>query len=162
MGASSFFPYPVPSGEERPDELIFMPERSPAQWDRLLTFVERRGFRAGEDVIKRGETDRALYIVVEGILETRVMEGRAGMRKGVTVPVPAGSVIGEIGFFDGMARSATVTAVTDGAMLRLSLEAFQSLAKSEPELAQAMLFDLGRILAIRLRQTDEFIRGWIG
>jgi len=22
-------------------------------------------------------------------------------------------------------------------------------------------FDLGRILAIRLRQTDEFIRGWI-
>jgi hypothetical protein len=25
-----------------------------------------------------------------------------------------------------------------------------------------MLFDLGRILAIRLQQTDEFIRGWIG
>jgi len=25
----------------------------------------------------------------------------------------------------------------------------------------ASSFDLGRILAIRLRQTDEFIRGWI-
>jgi CRP-like cAMP-binding protein len=160
MGASSFFPYPVSSGDERPDELIFMPERSPAQWDRLLAFVERRVFRAGEDVIKRGDIDRALYIVVEGNLEARVSEGHAG--KGAAVPVPAGSVIGEIGFFDGMARSATVTAVTDGAMLRLSFEAFQALAKSEPDLAQAMLFDLGRILAIRLRQTDEFIRGWIG
>jgi len=159
-GASSFFPYPVPSGDERPDELIFMPERSPAQWDRLLAFVERRGFRAGEDVIKRGDIDRSLYIVVEGSLEARVTEGRAG--KGAAVPVPPGSVIGEIGFFDGMARSATVTAVTDGAMLRLSFEAFQALAESEPDLAQAMLFDLGRILAIRLRQTDEFIRGWIG
>ena len=159
-GASSFFPYPVPSGDERPDELIFMPERSPAQWDRLLAFVERRGFRAGEDVIKRGDIDRSLYIVVEGSLEARVTEGRAG--KGTAVPVPPGSVIGEIGFFDGMARSATVTAVTDGAMLRLSFEAFQALSESEPDLAQAMLFDLGRILAIRLRQTDEFIRGWIG
>lgn len=160
MGASSFFPYPVPTGDERPDELVFMPDRSPAQWDRLLAFVERRAFRAGEDVIKRGDVDRAFYIVVEGSLEARVTEGRAG--KGAAVPVPAGSVIGEIGFFDGQARTATVTAVTDGAMLRLSFDAFQALAASEPELAQAMLFDLGRILAIRLRQTDEFIRGWIG
>ena len=160
MGASSFFPYPVPSGDERPDELVFMPERSPAQWDRLLAFVERHAFRAGEDVIKRGDIDRALYIVVDGSLEARVTEGRAG--KGAAVPVPAGSVIGEIGFFDGMASTATVTAVTEGAMLRLSFEAFQRLAKSEPDLAQAMLLDLGRILAIRLRQTDEFIRGWIG
>jgi len=137
-----------------------MPERSPAQWDKLLAFVERRGFRAGEVVIKRGDIDRALYIVVDGHLEARVTEGR--VRKGAAVPVPAGSVIGEIGFFDGLARSATVTAVTDGAMLRLSFEAFQSLAQSEPQLAQAMLLDLGRILAVRLRKTDEFIRGWIG
>ena len=160
MGASSFFPYPVPSGDERPDELIFMPERSPAQWDRLLAFVERRAFHAGEEVIRRGEIDRALYIVVDGNLEARITEGAA--RKGAAVPVPAGSVIGEIGFFDGRARSATVTAVTDGEMLRLSFESFQALAVREPDLAQAMLFDLGRILAIRLRQTDEFIRGWIG
>ena len=137
-----------------------MPERSPAQWDRLLTFVERRQFRAGEEVIKRGEIDRALYIVVDGSLEARVTEGRAG--KGAAVPVPPGSVIGEIGFFDGKPRTATVTAVTDGEMLRLSFASFETLARREPELAHAMLLDLGRILAIRLRQTDEFIRGWIG
>ena len=137
-----------------------MPERSPAQWDRLVAFVERRGFRAGEEVIRRGEIDRALYIVLDGSLETRLTERRAG--KGPAVPFPAGSVIGEIGFFDGKARTATITAVTDGEMLRLSFESFQALAASEPELAQAMLLDLGRILAIRLRQTDEFIRGWIG
>jgi len=137
-----------------------MPERSPAQWDRLLPFVERREFRAGEEVIRRGEIDRALYIVVDGSLEARVTEGRAG--KGAAVHFPTGSVIGEIGFFDGRARTATVTAVTDGEMLRLSFESFEALATSEPELAQAMLLDLGRILAIRLRQTDEFIRGWIG
>jgi len=160
MSTSSFFPYPVPSGDEGPDELVFMPERSPAQWDRLLAFVERRGFRVGEHVIKRGDVDRALYVVVDGSLETRVTEGRSN--KGVAISFPTGSVIGEIGFFDGRARTATVTAVTDGAMLRLSFEAFQALAVSEPDLAQAMLLDLGRILAIRLRQTDEFIRGWIG
>ena len=52
--------------------------------------------------------------------------------------------------------------MTDGEMLRLSFDSFQTLAVREPDLAQAMLLDLGRILAIRLRQTDEFIRGWIG
>jgi len=160
QAASPFFPYPVPSGDEPPDELVFMPERSPAQWDRLLPFVERRQFRAGEEVIRRGEIDRALYIVIDGSLEARITEGRAG--KGAAVRFPAGSVIGEIGFFDAKARTATVTAVTDGEMLRLSFESFQTLAAREPDLAQAMLLDLGRILAIRLRQTDEFIRGWIG
>ena len=157
---SSFFPYPVPSGEEEPDELVFMRERSPAHWDRLLQFVERRAFRSGEEVIRRGDVDRALYIVVDGNLEARVTESRGG--RGAAVPVPSGSVIGEIGFFDGQPRTATVTAVTDGEMLRLSFDSFQTLAVREPDLAQAMLLDLGRILAIRLRQTDEFIRGWIG
>jgi CRP/FNR family transcriptional regulator, cyclic AMP receptor protein len=160
MGMSSFFPYPVPSGDDRTDELIFMPERSPEQWDRLLAFVERRAFRAGEKVVKRGDIDRALYIVLDGSLEARVTEGRAG--NAAAVHFPAGTVFGEIGFFDGQARTATVTALTDGAMLRLSFEAFETLAQSDPDLAHAMLFDLGRILAIRLRQTDEFIRGWIG
>lgn len=50
-----------------------MPERSPAQWDRLLPFVERRAFRAGEEVIRRGEIDRALYVVVDGSLEARTL-----------------------------------------------------------------------------------------
>ena len=157
---SSLFPYPVPSGDEQPEELIFMRERSPAHWDRLLQFIERRAFRSGEEVIRRGDVDRALYIVVDGNLEARVTESRGG--RGAAVPVPPGSVIGEIGFFDGKPRTATVTAVTDGEMLRLSFDSFQTLAVREPDLAQAMLLDLGRILAIRLRQTDEFIRGWIG
>jgi CRP/FNR family transcriptional regulator, cyclic AMP receptor protein len=160
IGASSFFPYPVPSGDEGPDELVFMPGRTPEQWDRLLAFVERRPFRAREEVIRRGEIDRALYIVIAGELQARLHEGRAG--QGTALPVPAGSVIGEIGFFDGKARTATVTAVSDGELLRLSFDSFQRLATSEPELARAMLLDLGRILAVRLRQTDEFIRAWIG
>lgn len=160
MASSSFFPYPDPSGEEPPDELLFMPGRTDAQWATFLSFVERRPFRAGETVMHRGDVDRALYVVAEGTLEARVIEGRAG--KGLALPVPAGSLIGEIGFFDGKARTATVTAVTDGEMLRLDHDAFESLAAREPELARAILFDLGRILAIRMRQTDEFIRGWIG
>ena len=95
MSTSSFFPYPVPSGDEQPNELVFMPERSPAQWDTLLAFVERRGFRAGENVVKRGDIDRALYIVLDGNLEARVTEGRAG--NAAAVHFPAGTVFGEIG-----------------------------------------------------------------
>ena len=49
----------MPNDDEAPDELVFMAERSPAQWDRLVPFVERRAFRAGEDVVNSGDIDRA-------------------------------------------------------------------------------------------------------
>jgi CRP-like cAMP-binding protein len=135
-----------------------MPDRTDEQWEKLVAHSERRTFRAGDEVIRRGEIDRALYIVLAGDLEMRLSEGR----RSPVLRVPTGSVIGEIAFFDGKARSTTVRAATDVEVLRLSLDEFNALAAEDSSLARAMLFDLARILATRLRQTDEFIRGWLG
>src|SRR5439155_15720037 len=115
---------------------------------------------AGDVLIRRGEVERAIYIVIAGALEVVSVEGGAfGAR---VIPVPTGSVIGEIGFFDARPRSATVRAVTDGEVRRLDHEGYEALARSDPALARTLLFELGRIVAVRLRQTNEFIRGWLG
>jgi CRP/FNR family transcriptional regulator, cyclic AMP receptor protein len=77
------------------------------------------------------------------------------------VLVEAGSVIGELSFFDGGARSATVRAVTPAVLAELSPSEFDALAVASPGLARRLLFDLGRILAQRLRavQQDASIAG---
>ena len=159
MDFTSFFDYPNLDSSERQEEMVFLPDRSEGDWAKLLTFTETRRFRSGEVVIRLGETDRALYLLTEGSLDVLIpYRGDQSLRRFATVD--AGSVIGEQAFLDGKPRSATVQATTHCELLRLSFDAFEVLAAREPELARAILFDLGRILSIRLRRTSAFISAW--
>jgi CRP/FNR family cyclic AMP-dependent transcriptional regulator len=106
-------------------------------------------------VIRDGEVDRALYVVVAGELEVLLpVRGRQVHR---LATIETGSVFGEQAFLDGLPRSATIRATSDGELLRLSLESFEVLAAREPELARSILFELGRIVSIRLRDNAAMI-----
>jgi len=70
-------------------------------------------------------------------------------------------VFGEQAFFDGLPRSASVRALSDGEVRSLTREAFAVLAAREPELARALLLDLGRILSLRLRQTSALVARFV-
>jgi CRP-like cAMP-binding protein len=99
---------------------------------------------------------RSLYLVVEGTLE--VLPGGSKRPRGTSrriVTVGAGSVLGEISFFDSGHRSADVRAVTAVEMAELRLDDFGALAEEDPRLGLQVLFDLGRILAQRLRQAQS-------
>jgi len=69
----------------------------------------------------------------------------------VLASIPEGSVFGEISFFDGAPRSATIRSKTPGTAIRITTETFDTLAAWEPVIARKLLFDLGRILAMWLR-----------
>jgi CRP/FNR family transcriptional regulator, cyclic AMP receptor protein len=97
-------------------------------------------------LVRAGESDRAVYIVLRGRFEALVERA---------TPIDEGSVFGEIAFFDGQPRSATVRALEDGEALRLSYERFEVLAARHPELARAVLLDLGRIVAARIRHVSQ-------
>jgi CRP-like cAMP-binding protein len=96
--------------------------------------------------VRAGDDDRALYLVLSGRLQALV---------GGATSIDAGSVFGELAFLDGLPRSATVRALEDGEALRLSFDAFETLAARHPELGRAILLDLGRIAALRLRRLTE-------
>lgn len=158
MQFSSFFEYPEQAASQL-EELVFLPDWSDDDWDKLLAYTETRRFTASEVLISIGEPDRSLFLVAEGSLEVLIPGARGRMRRIATID--AGSVVGEQAFLDANPRSATVVATTDGELLRLSIEAFEVFAAQEPELARAILFDLGRILSVRLRQTNAFISTWV-
>jgi CRP/FNR family transcriptional regulator, cyclic AMP receptor protein len=145
IDASGFFAYPSELEPPAPEGLLSA--TSADEWSMLLSYTETRRFRPGEVVLRAGEDDRALYLLVDGRLE-----GPAG----TVEPVAA---IGEGAFLDGAPRGVTLRALTSGELLRLGWDAFEALAAREPRLARELLIDLGRLLAARLRTVDA---GWTG
>jgi CRP-like cAMP-binding protein len=107
---------------------------------------------AGLAVLQAGESDRALYLITEGTLGVRLPRSESAFKQ-----IEAPAVVGELAFFDGRPRSATLEAITDVESARLDPDGFARLAAAEPELARAMLFDLARILALRLRIASDVI-----
>jgi CRP-like cAMP-binding protein len=66
-------------------------------------------------------------------------------------------VVGELAFFDGSPRSATLDALTDVQVVKIDTDCFSRISEAEPALAHAMLMDLARILALRLRMASDVI-----
>jgi len=150
---SEYFAYP--GTEAARDEFVFLPDRSKDDWARLLSHGELLRFKAGDFVIRAGEEDRALSIVIDGTLEILLPNARGEQHRYGTIEPR--SVTGEMAFLDGRPRAATIRALTDGDLLRLSFESFEVLSARHPELGRAILLDLGRILAARLRQANDVI-----
>ena len=107
---------------------------------------------AGLAVLQAGEEDRGLYLITEGTLGVRLPRGETAFK---TIEAPA--VVGELAFFDGLPRSATLVAETEVEAVRLDPDGFERLAASEPDLARTLLLDLARILALRLRMASDVI-----
>jgi len=148
----TFFDYPGTEEEvaAAPAE-VFLPEASEADWALLLRYSRRLHFAAGEVVIDPGGAERSLYLIVDGHLQVLASEGG---RRGPAIAIGPGSVLGEISFFDNAGRSALVRATSEVEVAELGLTEFDALAKVNPDLARQILFDLGRILAQRLRTAQ--------
>jgi CRP/FNR family transcriptional regulator, cyclic AMP receptor protein len=132
---------------------VLLADASDAEWTTLLEHTRQHRFDPGEAIVTEGEHDRSLYLVLEGELEVLAPRGRRGAYRKVAV-VGTGSVIGELAFFDGGARSAMVRAATPAVLAEMSPDSFSALAADSPALARQLLFDLGRILARRLRAAQ--------
>ena len=151
MHAGPFIVFAEEAHENSAD-LLFMPEATAADWAAIFTHAEVRTIGAGLALVQAGENDRALYLLTEGTVGVRLPRDEGAFK---TIDAP--SVLGELAFFDAKPRSATLDAVTDVEVVRLDTAAFDRLLEHEPALAHAMLRDLARILALRLRMASEVI-----
>jgi CRP/FNR family cyclic AMP-dependent transcriptional regulator len=142
----------VEEAREDSADLLFMPEATASDWATVFTHAEVRRVAAGLALVQAGEDDRALYLLTEGTVGVRLPRDESAFK---TIDAP--SVVGELAFFDGRPRSATLDAVTDVEVVRLDQDGFARLTDAAPELAHAMLRDLARILALRLRMASEVI-----
>jgi CRP/FNR family transcriptional regulator, cyclic AMP receptor protein len=137
---------------EESAELLFLPDASASDWATIFSYAEVREVSAGLALVQAGEADRALYLLIDGTLGVRMPREETAFKS-----IDAPSVVGELAFFDGAPRSATLDAQTDVQVARFDLDCFRRLSQAEPALAEAMLMDLARILALRLRMASDVI-----
>ena len=149
----SFFDYPNEPPASAGNDGLLLADASEEEWATLLAHTRTRRFGPGDAIVTAGAADQSLYLVLEGQLEVLATgRGRRGYRR--LASVAAGSVIGELSFFDGGGRSALVRAVTSAVLAEMSRSEFDALATASPDLARRLLLDLGRILAQRLRAVQ--------
>ena len=79
----------------------------------------------GDNVVRQGEAADSLYVVVSGRFAVEV-----GGYSGAVAEITRGSTIGEIAFFAGGNRTATVRAIRDGIVVRLTRADFDAISEN--------------------------------
>jgi signal transduction histidine kinase len=119
--------------------------------DRLLAMAEPVTVRAGDVLIEEGTPADGLYIALEGRFDISM---RSDGRDTVLEACGRGDVIGEIALLEQANRTATVTARSDGRLLKVGKDTFESLLGHSPRAAMAVL----RTAMARLRNTELMLR----
>jgi NTE family protein/lysophospholipid hydrolase len=115
----------------------------------MLRFVESRvewiRLRAGQKLFSAGDRGEDLYFVLGGRLRAIGSGGK------ILSEMSRGESIGEIALLTGEPRSATVVAVRDSELVRVSRQAFDEIVDRYPQVMQT----IARIVVRRLRAKEE-------
>jgi cGMP-dependent protein kinase 2 len=117
----------------------------------VVAGAEVRDVRAGEVVIREGDTGDDIYVIRRGSM---IVEKAIAGKPVFLSYLPAGSYVGEMALIDGQPRSATVKAAIKSEVIRLPGEAFGRLLARKPQLLKKAQGDMaGR------RDLNAFIEG---
>jgi NTE family protein len=106
---------------------------SEAALDALEAVSTLKPVAGGESLVIQGDDADALYFVESG--RFRVVVNKIH----IVAHIEAGEAVGELAFFAGGKRTADVIATRDSVVLKVSRSAFDDIARTHPELTQAML-----------------------
>jgi CRP-like cAMP-binding protein len=102
----------------------------------------------GTLLFHEGDSGREMFIIQKGKVQVRK---RVGSGERILAELGEGEFFGEMALLMGMNRSATVEVIEDSKILVINPETFESLLKSNLDIAVKML----KKMASRLRHTDE-------
>jgi NTE family protein len=111
---------------------------------RLKAFsaMVRQDLVRGQLLVAQGGPSDSLFMVLHGALAVRRTDDPAPIAE-----LRAGELVGEIGFFANVPRTADVIAIRDTSVLVLTRAAYQKLAEDAPAIVEALLAALARRLA---------------
>src|ERR1700704_1409127 len=103
---------------------------------RLKAFsaMVRQDLVRGQMLVAQGGPSDSLFLVLHGALAVR--------KTGYLEPIAelrAGELVGEIGFFGNVPRTADVIAIRDTSVLALTRPAYQKLVEEAPAIVEALL-----------------------
>jgi CRP-like cAMP-binding protein len=126
-----------------------------ADVDALVKQLRPVEFPCRHVIFAQGQPGNALYIIIEGRVKLcrRALDGREGM---FAVMGPS-EMFGELSVFDPGPRTSTSVAITDVCVAPVGRDVLQAWIADRPLIAERLL----RVLARRLRRTDNDLANWI-
>lgn len=116
--------------------------------DSLLAYLNRVALTAGERLVKQGDSPDSLYIVAKGRLTARLEAPGQPPRRLETMG--AASLVGELGFYAHVLRTASVVADVDSEVYCLTREALARFEAQEPLQAAKLHALVARLMAERM------------
>ncbi|PIQ97946.1 MAG: hypothetical protein COV67_01525 [Nitrospinae bacterium CG11_big_fil_rev_8_21_14_0_20_56_8] len=112
----------------------------------------KRTVKKGEMIFHQGNFSDCAYIIQSGKVE--ILEHNDDGSLSTLGILQENDIFGEMGLIDQMPRSASARALEDCEIFVLSREAFDNLARSNPETLMPIL----KVLTFRLRETLELLK----
>ena len=125
--------------------------------EQLLLLLDYETYRKGEVILCEGNSNQILWILVHGKCEVFNTAKNGAARQLATLE--PGAVFGEMSFFEKAPHSASIRALTEVQVMRLSREKYEQLRDSGSLAACKIASSVNAILAQRLRRMDEWTCG---
>lgn len=103
-------------------------------------------YKARQEIVSRADASTDVYCVVSG--QVRVTTYSASDKEVMFRDLDAGTMFGHVSAIDGGPRSASVVAVKDSFLVSIPADVFQELLRAYPDLAVAVLKELGRLVRL--------------
>ncbi|MFH1982602.1 MAG: cyclic nucleotide-binding domain-containing protein [Pseudomonadota bacterium] len=127
---------------------------SPPQIDQVIRILEPVSVAAGDYLINEGDTAECFYIIESGRFEVIKKESDADAWHRLAVLGP-NDTIGEVALLDRERRSASVRALDDAHLFRITIACLEQLSTTERPAEAAVKITLAGEIAKRLRHTNE-------
>jgi CRP-like cAMP-binding protein len=124
--------------------------------NRIAEIVQYHSFHDGDLIIREGDHDRQLFIIVKGKAEVIKNLGEKSEKRLLTLV--RYSYFGEMALIDNLVRSASVIAREETQVLSLSQRDFRQEINKYP----AMSFELLKMLSQRIRAIEKTMLNTLG
>jgi CRP-like cAMP-binding protein len=120
--------------------------------DRLIDISEITEHGAGDVIVEEGTDGDAIFLLYDGQVFVSIEGDSARIR--LATLRNKGAFFGEVAVVDPGPRSATVTAETESVLLSIGLRDLERYFTDDPDAHIAILGNIARVLAQRLRDTN--------
>ena len=121
----------------------------------VLDLVEYETYPADSAILREGKQVQILWVILRG--RCRVLKTmKAGTLQELAV-LETGAIFGEMSFFNPAPHSASVIALTEVELLRLTRDRYDRLELISSRASQKIALNTVKVLADRLRKMDDWM-----
>ena len=122
------------------------------QLKKISGLAETITIKQNSILLREGHHADSIYLITHGVAD--LIKNLAEM-KGVVTEIKAGEVVGEMSFAGGFPATATVTAATDIAAIKIDKIKLMKVLEGDPALGMAVFRSIASTLSQRLLQITE-------